>query len=329
MLKQNPRLDAALEYVRRWEIFPVPPGLKCGYSKDQHLTDAPWGKTKSVAVVREYWRRLPNANVGIPMGSGSGIWDLECDTVEGHANLKQDGATSLAALEAKFDKLPLTSMFVSPSGSVHRLLQHPGDNVRIRSGPLDAKNYPGVDIRGDGAMAVAPPSRTRKGVYRWINRRRIAAAPAWLLDMVKREAYAPREPDVWERFANWARPVNISELTLAVAMVRNPDLSWDPDKSTGSPGWNAIGMAIFAATDGSAEGFKLFDAWSQRSSKYDAHNTSEKWKRFHECPPHKISAGTIFFLAEQAVPDYRDRCIALDPEVIALIEEFHELMDVS
>jgi hypothetical protein len=311
--------------VRRWEIFPVPPGLKCGYSVEKRGFDngKPWGKTKSEAEVRKYWRRLPNANVGVPMGAGSGIFDIECDTVEGHANLAKDGAASLTELEAKHGRLPATLTFVSPTGSVHRLFKHPGGDVRIWSGPLDKDEYPGVDIRGDGAMAVAPPSRTRKGVYKWINRRRIAAAPQWLLDMLVKQEYAPREPDVWEQFASSTRQPSISEVTLAVAMIPNPDLPWDPDKTT--PGWNAIGMAIFAATDGKPAGLALFDAFSQRSRKYNPTHTRDKWKAFYKCPPREIGAGTIFYLAEEAVPNWRERMYH-DREVIALINEFLVLM---
>jgi Bifunctional DNA primase/polymerase, N-terminal/Primase C terminal 2 (PriCT-2) len=320
---RNAILDAALSYVkqRHWEVFPVPPGTKSGYSVDKHLNGNPWGKTKDEAEIRKYWARLPRANIGIPMGIGSGIFDIECDTVEGHANLTKDGAASLAELEAKHGKLPATMMFESPSGSVHRLYRHPGGDVRIRSGALDKDSYPGIDIKGDGGMSVAPPSRTRKGVYKWINRRRIAAAPQWLLDMVVKPEYAPREPDVWERFANWAR-LDMARLTLAMAMIPNPDCEWEE--------WNRVGMALFVATGGGAEGFKLFDAWSRRSRKYEPPVTSDKWtKGFGKCPPKELTAGTIFFLADEAVPDYLDRCIAQEPEVIALIEEFHKLMDAS
>ena len=49
---------------------------------------------------------------------------------------------------------------------------------------------------------------------------------------------------------------------------------WDSDEKT--VGWNAIGMALYAATGGSEEGFKLFDAWSQRSRKYDAKVTRRR-----------------------------------------------------
>jgi hypothetical protein len=325
----NERLDAALEYVRRgWEVFPVPPGTKMGYSVKQrgHDNARPWGKTTDESEVRAYWRHLPRANIGIPMGVGSGIFDIECDTVEGHANLTKDGAASLAELEAKHSKLPATLMFVSPTGSVHRLYRHPSDNVEIiRSGPLDKENFPGIDVRGAGAMAVAPPSRTRKGVYAWVNRRRIAAAPAWLLAMVRKPASAAREPDVWEQFANSTRQVSMSELTLAVAMIPNPDLPWDPDKNT--PGWNGIGMALYDATDGSAEGYRLFDAFSRRSiKKYNAKHTRAKWRAFGKCPPRKITAGTIFYLAEEAVPDWKSRICSRDPKVIKLLKEFHKLL---
>jgi hypothetical protein len=252
--RQNPRLDAALEYVRRgWEIFPVPPGTKAGYSIAKRGSDngAPWGKTKSENEVCKYWRRLARANIGIPMGIGSGIFDIECDTKAGHANLKQDGATSLADLERRHGKLPATLMFTSPSGSVHRLFKHPGGDVRIRSGALDAKNYPGIDCKGDGGMSIAPPSKTSRGIYKWLNKRRIAAAPAWLLAMVRKSAPAAREPDVWSQFANSTRQVSIAELTLATAMIPNNDRPWDSDPET--VGWNAIGMALYAATGGSAD----------------------------------------------------------------------------
>jgi Bifunctional DNA primase/polymerase, N-terminal/Primase C terminal 2 (PriCT-2) len=322
---KNDRRDAALEYARRgWEIFPSPPNTKSGYSKDKHLTDAPWGKTKNAAIVCEYWRRLPRANIGVPMGVSSGIWDLETDTVIGHTNLDRDGAVSLAALERAHSKLPATLMFESPSGSLHRLYQHPGGDVRIRSGPLDKDEYPGIDIRGDGAMSVVPPSRTRKGTYRWLNRRRIARAPQWLLGLVVETEYAPREPDPFTQFARSTRQPSISELTLAVAMIPNPDLPWDPDKTT--PGWNAIGMAIFAATDGKPAGLALFDAFSQRSCKYNTTHTRDKWKAFHKCPPREISAGTIFYLAEEAVPDWKSRILSRDPKAIGLLREFHKLL---
>jgi hypothetical protein len=308
-------LDAALEYAGRgWEIFPVPPGTKAGYSKDKHLTDEAWGKTADEAEVREYWRRLPNANIGLVMGIGSGIFDIEIDTPEGH---NVDGAASLANLEQLHGKLPVTLMFVSPSGSLHRLYRHPGGDVRIRSGALDA-DYPGIDVKGDGGMSIAPPSKTKKGVYRWVNRFRIAAAPEWLLAMVIGQVRTVCAQSVWDELVNSVKQADIAKLTLAVAMIPNPEHDWD--------NWNRVGMAIYAATGGSVEGLELFDAWSQRSSKYDTARTAAKWEALDGCPPHSIGAGSVFHWAEEAEPEYMGRIVAREPDVIALLEEFWKLL---
>jgi hypothetical protein len=305
----NDRLNAALEYARRgWQIFPATRS-KTGYSIERRgiNTGTPWGCTSDPEIIRSYWRRLPNANIGLVMGAVSGIWDLEFDTPEGH---DVDGAASIAKLEKKFGPLPATLMFESPSGSAHRLYRHPGGDIRIRSGALDAKNFPGIDIRGDGAMSVAPPSKTRKGLYKWLNRRRIATAPAWLLDLVVKPARAPRE-------SNGEPQADLALLTLAMAMVPNPDCDWE--------NWNKVGMALYAATCGSAEGFRLFDAWSQRSSKYNTAVTRAKWQALHGCPPNEIGAGTVFFLADAAVPGWTGR-MYYDAEVIALLKDFHKLL---
>jgi Primase C terminal 2 (PriCT-2) len=166
-------------------------------------------------------------------------------------------------------------------------------------------------------MSVAPPSKTKKGTYTWLNKRRIARAPQWLLDLVTKPARAPGAAVTNE-------PTDIAKLTLAIAMVPNNDRPWDSDPQT--IGWNDIGMALYAATGGSKKGLDLFHAFSKRSTKYNEAATDAKWKALHGCPPHEIGAGTIFYLAEQSMPDYMSRIIEHDPEVIALLEEFHKLL---
>jgi Primase C terminal 2 (PriCT-2)/Bifunctional DNA primase/polymerase, N-terminal len=207
-------------------------------------------------------------------------------------------------------------MFVSPSGSVHRLFKHPGDGFHVEH--LISKLGIGIDVIGDGFMSVVPPSRKGKGHYEWINALPVAAAPQWLLDLVTKPARAVREQgDVWEQFANFTKQADIAELTLAMAMLP-PDHDWET--------WNRTAMALFAATGGSAEGLKLFDAWSQRSSMYDAAGVVAKWEALDGCPPTVIGAGSIFHWAEEAVPGYMGRIISREPDVIALLEEFWELL---
>jgi hypothetical protein len=78
-------------------------------------------------------------------------------------------------------------------------------------------------------------------------------------------------------------------------------------------GWNAIAMATWRATGGSAEGFAAFDTWSRKYPKYSAEDTAAKWAALFKSPPTHIGAGTIFYLADQASPGWRAR--AIEPPV--------------
>jgi hypothetical protein len=89
-----------------------------------------------------------------------------------------------------------------------------------------------------------------------------------------------------------------SRVAAAVAVIPNNDVGWDD--------WNKIGMAIWAATNGSAEGFEVFDAWSRKSSKYDARITSRKWTIYVRSPPDHIGFGTLKYFADKAAPAWEE-----------------------
>jgi hypothetical protein len=327
---ESPMLKAALEYAKRrhWKVFParMEGGKKWSWLWAGHAPgqDENWGMSNDPEQLRKNFsnpRWRDRCGIGIPTGAVNGIFVIEADTVAGHG---VDGLAALRKLEREHGKLPKTLMAVSPSGSVHRYYRHPGNGVKVTSVAL----VDGVDIKGDGGMVVAPPSRRGDGVYRWRNSLPIAPAPKWLLALVQEEERPAGELNVWEEFGNSRGQVDLRKLTAACAMLRNDDVSWDPDKKTGHPGWNAVGLAIFHATDGNAEGFKLFDAFSRRSrAKYNAKRTRDKWKAFCGCPPRIITAGTIFHLAKQAEPDWQERIIAREPKVMKLLREFHRLLE--
>jgi hypothetical protein len=173
-------LETALVYASlNLEVFPVPPGTKKSYKSKAYSAEGKrWGATKNPDTINSYWAEHPDANIGIPCGKENGFWVLEYDTVSGHG---VDGAASLAALEAEFGPMPATRQAESPSGSVHFYFQHPGSDIVGTTGIR-----PGIDIRGDGNMVIAPPSvKPGVGAYRWLNDLPAADAPTWLLDLVK------------------------------------------------------------------------------------------------------------------------------------------------
>ena len=69
-------------------------------------------------------------------------------------------------------------------------------------------------------------------------------------------------------------------------------------------------MALYRATDGSEDGFDLFDAWSSKSPNYGG--THEKWEALHRSPPTELGAGTIFGLASQTDANWRSGIKAPD-----------------
>jgi hypothetical protein len=228
------RLKAALTYAARgWYTFPAPPdgskkSLKAAlYSKTaEHPDGAPWGKTRAEAEIRADWQRWPDANIGLPTGAASGFIVIEADTMEGH---QVDGLASLRKLEAEHGKLPDTRTTVSPSGSPHLYFKHPGVGIKIRSAPLDQVNFPGIDVKGDGGMVLAPPSvRPGKGEYKVVNDLPLADLPQWLLDLLLAASHRPASA---ARAPGDKPSPTAQQVLAAVAVTPN-----DGVKADGKPG---------------------------------------------------------------------------------------------
>jgi hypothetical protein len=193
-----PILKAALRYGESdLFVFPVPPGAKRSYKSALRSGGRRWGATRDADVIQRDFTRWPFARIGIPTGIDNGIVVVETDTIEGHG---VDGAASLAQLEARHGPLPETLQAISPSGSVHRYLKHPGAGIKIKNSAGELR--PGIDVRGDGGMVIAPPSVTPEvGAYRWLNRSPIAAMPEWLVELTRE-----KPPTISQRAAAAIKP---------------------------------------------------------------------------------------------------------------------------
>ncbi len=118
------------------------------------------------------------------------------------------------------------------------------------------------------------------------------------------EAACPTEPErkpgkLWSTLHQGAEgdalAADLLDVAAALAAIPNENLEWAD--------WNRIGMAAWRATEG--RGFAAFDAWSQKSPKYDAQATAGRWEHYSTSPPERIGAGTLFALAAEAVPGWR------------------------
>ena len=116
------------------------------------------GASTDPAVVAEWWRRWPTANIGIRTGTASGHVVLDVDPRHG-------GVPSLEALERKHGRLPRTAQVLTGGGGQHWYYRHPGGELRNSAGLLGD----GLDVRGDGGYVVAPPSVHESGhAYKWL-----------------------------------------------------------------------------------------------------------------------------------------------------------------
>ena len=105
-------------------------------------------------VIRGWWTRWPDANVGIATGHGLVVIDVDP---------RSGGDDGMVDLRAKLGALPDTVEALTGGGGRHVYLSTTVE-VRNSAGVL----APGVDVRGDGGYVVAPPSTHASGrTYGW------------------------------------------------------------------------------------------------------------------------------------------------------------------
>jgi hypothetical protein len=100
-------------------------------------------------------------------------------------------------------------------------------------------------------------------------------------------------PDTPQRYPSRRQEMSRRDLDLAEIVHAIPNnCPWEA--------WNAIGMAIFAATGGSGDGKVIFDDFSAKSTRYDAHAVDERWRNYGRSPPTRTGIGLLVRLAQEA-----------------------------
>ncbi len=167
----NPILAAALAYAALG--YRVLPTLGKKPSASTWRTDG----TTDETLIRGLWEQTPSANVAIV--TDDSFFVLDVDPYHG-------GDESLAALIEAYGSLPLTVMARTGAGRHYYF----GGSAKCSAGLI----APGIDIRGDGGYAVAPPSLHANGnTYQWAQslletRGELADAPEWLVTLAQCES---------------------------------------------------------------------------------------------------------------------------------------------
>lgn len=289
-------VDYALRYVALgWAVLPLY-GLSAGRcacgafpcgkdnrsaGKHPHRDLVPHGvhdASKDEARVRDWFARVPGANVGIATGAASGFDAVDVDPRNG-------GDDTLADAERKHGKLPDTALQLTGGGGYHYLLAHDPD-ARLRSPGR------GIDIKSTGGYIVAEPSsHASGGTYAWegsadpTEGHPIAPAPEWL-----RTQAPSRSAPAAAGGVGFLPPQRIADLRAALA-----HLDAEPYAQ-----WIAVGQALHSTE--APEAFEIWDTWSQSAANYDG-STAAKWRTFNASGP--LHVESIFVWARDAGWDGR------------------------
>jgi len=146
------KLELALELAEQgFAVFPLAPNTKTPI-----LRGWPKRATTDAEMITKWWsKRGSKNNIGIACQDKFVVIDVDIKKGEpGAATLK----------EMVKDGLPQTFTVQTTTGGLHLYYQHPGGHINSVS-----KWKPGIDIRGNGGMAVAPGTTIEGKSYTVIN----------------------------------------------------------------------------------------------------------------------------------------------------------------
>ena len=302
--KSGRMLDAALAYAAHgFPIFPLdikrkkpiprrdkdPTGK---FPKGIPGTGGFYKATTDALIIRAWWQKNPNALIGLPMGERTGVWTLDIDTSEDHA----DGVAEWNKIVAQHARTRRARE--SRRGDHHHLRTIPAYKTREHRSATDGPHLifkwnaelpigcsagalpNGIEVKGQGGYIAVPPSRRKGRSYTVHNDIDPVDAPRWLLDLILQGRSPNRENNITSSI-----PVDHDDLVDAMQYVRNDNLSWDE--------WTKDGLALFAHC-GNDNGFDLFDAHSQKSPKYDAAYTRQRWEEIKGSPPNRTGVGKLY-----------------------------------
>lgn len=183
---ENFLLEKAVEYAARgWKVFPLHSmkggTCSCGNescssaAKHPHIKEWQNSCTCDSEEIRGWWRKWPDANIGLATGAASGFFVLDIDPRHG-------GKESFQELVKRNGALPKTLASSTGGGGYHFFFKEPDIRISNRTNVL-----PGLDVRGDGGYIVAPPSSHKSGQrYSWLRGfedSSIIDAPEWMLNL--------------------------------------------------------------------------------------------------------------------------------------------------
>jgi hypothetical protein len=192
--RKNPFLEWALFYAleRHWPVFPVKPWKKKPPLTPNGLNDA----TLDEAQIRKWWDKTPNANVAVRTGVENFVLDRDGTSENTYALLVQQHGRFTNTLQA-----------TTPNKGIHDFYRYkPGNGIKIGTHAPARKDWPGIDVRGEGGYVLVHPSiivnkQGKRVRYEWDSAKEfpeeeaLSAAPSWLIDAIREREESSEKPN--------------------------------------------------------------------------------------------------------------------------------------
>jgi DNA-binding transcriptional ArsR family regulator len=170
-----------------WQLYPVyavDDGGVCTCSRGRACTDpgkhptTPHGfndASSDPERIADMFARWPGDNVGHKTGRASGTVIIDVDPRDG-------GMETLGRLQAEHGYLPPTRLHSTGGGGFHYVLGYPESVNEVPSRTIG----PGVEVKGDGAGVVLPPSNHASGGrYEVLIDAPLAPLPSWVAELAR------------------------------------------------------------------------------------------------------------------------------------------------
>lgn len=287
-------IDAIVRFARSAPVFPcravtsetiVNGKPKTLRAKAPHIPEGFLKASQDEQQIRAWWKRWPDALVGVPMGQATGLVAVDYDSG------KHSDATG-EWLELHADALMAARIHSTMRAGRHYVYRV-GKGQRYRTGSdltLDGKPRPGIDLRAEGGYVIWWPLHGGT-----VTNDEAPLLPAGLIDERAFTATpsAP-EPRNDPSPAAWAkdRALVIDALAYVDPALRDT--------------WTEIGMALHLATSGNDEGFDLWHTWSAGgitgevpASYGGLEDCRYHWASFKDTTDKPVTLGTLFHYAKK------------------------------
>lgn len=270
MTQSKTMLDYALAYINiGWHVLPLTPRTKQPLSR--LVTNGVHGATNDPDTVRKWWTAAPDAGIGVAV-LPSGLVAVDVDPRNG-------GFETMERLEAQHGALVSDVLALTGGGGEHRVF-----SASLVTN-LPGKLGPGVDLKADGYICVEPSIHPCGRTYAWeassdpLEGCTPSTLPGWVRDLA-------RGPFAAVPYMPATRMVDVQQIEdLRAALAEIPADDYHQ--------WVNFGNAL---SELGQAGFALWDAWSQKSSKYDPQAVTRKWRSFKGGA---FQLESIFFVAQE------------------------------